>query len=81
MAGPVSIKNPQREQRAFQRRIAVAVALVGVAALVLAGRLFLLQVLETLYGITNNQLITTEVISKMHQVQDMQTQDLQQQMH
>ena len=45
MAGPVSIRNPRREQHAFQRRIVLAVSLVAVAAVVLAGRLFLLQVL------------------------------------
>jgi penicillin-binding protein 2 len=55
MAGPVSIKNPQREQRAFQRRIVLAVALVIGAALVLAGRLFLLQVLRHDYYLQLSQ--------------------------
>jgi len=55
MAGPVSIKNPQREQHAFQRRIVLAVSLVAVAALLLTGRLFLLQVLRHDYYLQLSQ--------------------------
>ena len=55
MAGPVSIRNPKREQHAFHRRIVLAVSLVAVAAVVLAGRLFLLQVLRHDYYLQLSQ--------------------------
>ena len=46
MAPKVSIKNFFREQRLFQQRMLVATILIGVAASVLFGRLFLLQVVR-----------------------------------
>lgn len=55
MAGPVSIKNTLREQHAFQRRLVLAVVLVGLATVVLGGRLFLLQVLRHDYYLQLSQ--------------------------
>lgn len=46
MAPKVSIKNFFREQLLFQRRMVVATALIGIAATILFGRLFLLQVIR-----------------------------------
>ena len=55
MAGPVSIKNTLREQHAFQRRLVLALVLVGLATAVLGGRLFLLQVLRHDYYLQLSQ--------------------------
>jgi len=49
MAGPVSIKNPYREQAIFQRRMLVATVFIGIAALALFSRLVLLQVIRHEY--------------------------------
>ena len=55
MAPKVSIKNFFREQRLFQQRMLVATILIGAAALVLFGRLFLLQVVRYDYYLEQSQ--------------------------
>ena len=55
MAQPVNVKNLRREQRGYQKRIFIATALVLVAALILGGRLFLLQVVRHSYYLELSQ--------------------------
>ncbi|MEY4762913.1 MAG: hypothetical protein RLZZ200_2769 [Pseudomonadota bacterium] len=55
MAPKVSIKNFFREQQLFQQRMLVASVLIGAAALLLFGRLFLLQVLRYDYYLEQSQ--------------------------
>ena len=55
MAGPVRIKDHQKEQRSFLQRSAIAAAVIAAMALLLAGRLVLLQVIRYDYYLDQAQ--------------------------